>query len=294
MTKDSSSHSRGIWTGGVLLVLSLVIIMIVGSAVAEEDAVSTLSLDPAGPVVMSVGSTADVDIVLSDITNVYGAQIAMQYNQNIVQVVGGQLTPGVCPQPDFVQANSANNSTGVINYVATQLNPTAPCSGGVVATITFECIAEGESNVSFTSSIISDPNAGAISHTAVGGSVKCEQAAFEVTGTVALQAWPDPSGVEVWLFDSFGHVDGPVVVGPDGTFKLIANDEAETYRVVAEYDRYLSSEATGITGTNGTTVNLGLTTLRAGDINGDGVINILDLTALGGNFNKTSPQVWAP
>ncbi|MFN2295307.1 MAG: cohesin domain-containing protein [Candidatus Promineifilaceae bacterium] len=283
-----------VWVTLLVLTFSLIVVMLVGSAAAEDEAIATLALDPAGPVVMSVGMSSDMDITLTDATNVYGAQLALSFDPNIIQVSGGQLTPGTCPQPDFLQSNVANNATGVINYVVSQLNPTAPCTGGVVATITFECVAEGQSAVTFTNSIISDPNATAIPHTPVGSSVVCEQAAFQVTGTVALQAWPDPSGVQVWLFDSFGHVDGPVEVGSDGTFTLVANDAAETYRVVAEYDRYLSAEATDITGTNGTTVNLGLTTLRAGDINGDGVINILDLTALGGNFNKTSPQVWAP
>lgn len=114
------------------------------------------------------------------------------------------------------------------------------------------------------------------------------QAEFEITGSVALQAWPDPTGVQVTLYDSNGVVDGPYIVASDGAFILKASNELETYSVVAAYNRYLSAEAEGITAT----INLGLTTLRAGDINGDGVINILDLTALGGNFNKTSPVTW--
>jgi hypothetical protein len=102
--------------------------------------------------------------------------------------------------------------------------------------------------------------------------------------------------VKVTLYDAFGVADGPYIVGPDGTFVLRSNDTHPNgvYRVVASYDRYLSSEASGITGSPGDVIGLPLTTLRAGDINGDGEINILDLTALSGNFGKTSPQAWGP
>jgi len=294
MSKGNNRSSKVFWTVALVLIFALTVVILAGSAAADVDVVPTLSLDPAGPIVVNVGGNTDVDIRLDNIANVYGAQIAMSFDETILQVTGGKLTPGVCPQPDFVQANSANNTTGVINYAVTQLSPTAPCNGGVMATANFECIAEGTSNVTFTSSIIADGDAFSIAHTAVGGSVTCEQAVIEFVGTVALQSWPDPTGVEVTLYDSFSIVDGPVVVGSNGDFKLTANDETETYRVVAKYDRYLSSEASGLTGTSGSVVNFGLTTLRAGDINGDGVINILDLTALAGNFNKTSPQAWAP
>jgi hypothetical protein len=34
--------------------------------------------------------------------------------------------------------------------------------------------------------------------------------------------------------------------------------------------------------------------LPAGDLTGDGTINIFDLTIVGGNFSKSAPQPWAP
>jgi hypothetical protein len=283
-----------VWITVLVLIFSLIVIMLAGSAAAEGDTVATLSLDPAGPVVLSVGSNADVDIRMDNITNVYGAQVKLSFDETIIQVSGEQLTPGTCPQPDIPQLNEADNSTGVIEYAVAQKAPTEPCNGGVMATINFECVAEGESSVAFTENIISDPNGIAILHTAVGGSIKCEPAVFEITGEVALQAWTDPTGVQVSLYDSQGLVDGPMEVGSDGLFKFLANDETKTYRVVAEYDRYLPVQKTDITGINGMVVNLGPATLQAGDINGDGKINILDLTALGGNFGKENEQEWVP
>lgn len=293
MSKVYSRRSKVFWTVLLVLIASLTVVVLVGAATAEPAVASMIVLDPTSPVV-GVGANVDVDIRLENFTNVYGGQIEMSFDETIVQVTGGILTPGSCPAPDFVVSNSANNATGVISYAVTQLSPTTPCNGGVMAAIDFECVAEGVADVTFTSSLISDADGSPITHTVQNGTVECEQLIIEFVGEVALQSWPDPAGVEVTLYDSQGLVDGPVVVDSTGIFSLMADDESETYRVVAAYDRYLSAEAAGLTGTGGTVINLGLTTLRAGDINGDGVINILDLTALAGNFNKTSPQAWAP
>jgi hypothetical protein len=293
MSKGYFRRSKVFWTVLLILIASLTVVMLVGVTAAETVGTPIIVLDPTSPVV-GVGANVNVDIRLDNFTNVYGGQIEMSFDETIVQVSGDKLTPGSCPAPDFVQSNNADNVNGVISYVVTQLNPTTPCNGGVMATIDFLCVAEGVSDVTFTSSIISDADANPIIHTGQNGTVECEQSVIEFIGEVALQSWPDPAGVEVTLYDSQGLVDGPVVVDSSGTFSLVADDESETYRVVAAYDRYLSAEASGLTGTGGTVIDLGLTTLRAGDINGDGVINILDLTALAGNFNKTSPQAWAP
>ncbi len=39
-------------------------------------------------------------------------------------------------------------------------------------------------------------------------------------------------------------------------------------------------------------VDLGASTLAAGDLNDDGIINILDITIAAGNYGKSSPGDW--
>ena len=291
MKKVAFRRSTVFWTILMVFVFCFAVVLMAGPV----QALPLLWLNPANPVA-SVGGDVDVAIQLDAATGVYGAQVEIDFDPAILQVASEDLTPGWCPQPDFVVSNSANNTLGTIAYAATQQNPTAPCNGGVVATVTFTCIAEGTSAVNYTSSIISNIGGSAIAHGTQNGTVECIQSAVDVIGSVALQNWPDPSGVEVTLFDSYGVADGPVVVGPDGKFTLRSNDMRpnNVYRVVAAYDRYLSAEASGITANPGDVIDLGLVTLRAGDINGDGKVNILDLTALSGNFYKESPQGWVP
>ena len=205
MKKFTFRRSTAFWTILLVSVFCLAVVLMAGPA----QALPLLWLNPTNPVT-SVGNVVDVDIQLDDVTGVYGAEMDLTFDPTILQAIGGQLTPGTCPQPNFVPANSADNTTGAIAYAATALSPTLPCDGGVVATITFECIAEGVSNVSFGDTLISDINGTAIAHGTQNGTVECQQLDIDIRGSVALQSWPDPSGVAVTLYDSNDAVvDGP-------------------------------------------------------------------------------------
>ena len=289
----------------IIVAFSLGTIILIGFAIALTTTTvqaqnELLWLNPANASAFP-GTSTNITLQLDSISNVYGAQIHVTFDSSIVSVTDAnpstptviEISPGSCPQPNFVPANQADNSTGDIDYAVTQLNPTPPCSGGDMAMIEFQClIGDATSPITITTSIISDPDGVPIPHSTQNGSVECLSNVFSVEGNVALQSWPDPSGTVVTLRDSQGAVVGaPVVVGPDGNFSLIA-PISETYQVEATYDRYLSVEATGLTGSVGEIVDIGSATLPTGDINGDGAINILDITALAGNFNEAAPITW--
>jgi hypothetical protein len=253
-----------------------------------------LWLDPPAPSVSGGGS---LDLRLDDVTNVFGAQVDLTYDPAVLSIPSGDVTPGVCPQPDFVVVNTA--AGGAISYAATQFNPTPPCNGGVVATIDFLCdpglVADTPTDVIITSSLISDPDGTAITHSLQDATVTCLASSFDVEGTVGLQAWSSPEGVLVTLYDDTeGVLRDQVIVGPDGSFSLSGKID-NLHTLTASYPRYLDLALSGITSpTPGDVVNVGHGTLPSGDVNGDGVINILDLSVVAGHFTKTSPQPWAP
>jgi hypothetical protein len=95
-----------------------------------------------------VGTEMTVTVFLSDVGNLYGAQLALSFDPAVLQVIndngglpGIQITPGDCPVTNFVMGNTADNGTGVIDYGVTQLNPTPPVSGNcAVASIHFETL----------------------------------------------------------------------------------------------------------------------------------------------------------
>ncbi len=128
-----------------------------------------------------VGETQDIVIQLDNVTNVYGTDVALSFDPTILGVVDAdsgtpevEIFTGTCPEPDLVIFNEADNSTGTINYVLTQVKPTVPCDGGTVATIRFECLAEGTGLISFTNSVISDPDFNEIPADTQDASLTCE------------------------------------------------------------------------------------------------------------------------
>jgi len=282
----------------LLTLLALGVILSTGLAGAAPTA-ALLWLNPVEAIAITGGST-NVDVELSDISNVFGIEFSMAFDPAILSVVGSAVTPGTCPSPDFVASNSADNGAGTLEYAATQLRTTTPdpCSGGVVATVEFLCVEglldEVTTPITITASIIADPDGLPITHSTQNGAVRCEANIFFIDGAVDLQGWLTEAGVQVDLKDFAGGTIDSTVVGADGVFGFTGNT-GETYSVEASYDRYLDILADGITSVIvGERVNIGLGKLPAGDINGDGIINILDLSAVAGNFGKSSAETWAP
>jgi hypothetical protein len=123
--------------------------------------------------------------------------------------------------------------------------------------------------------------------------------------------------VTISLYDVNNALVATVTANTDGTFTLTA--PAGTYTTVASLSGYLNAQAS-VTLTDGVTTTLPSINLPAGDIdgnnvidqfdaitigmnyntaqpsaadlNGDGIINVLDLEALAGNYRKTGPIIW--
>jgi hypothetical protein len=260
-----------------------------------EPLAGTVSLDPPDAET-SIGLSTSVDVRSDGASNIYGAQFAIAFDAAHILVVdadanpgnGVQISTGSCPAPDFVATNAADNTAGTIDYAVTQLNPTLACNGGVIATIDLECRdVIGTFPVTITESILSDPDGTPISHTTQHGQITCSDTLFFISGRAVPQGHPsNASGVQVCL-------DGTdcMTTDADGTFSIPA-DAAEAHTITADFEGHLLSQKTGITGSVGDLVDIGQTTLRAGDLNKDGTINILDLVMVGGNYNKSEPVSW--
>ena len=123
--------------------------------------------------------------------------------------------------------------------------------------------------------------------------------------------------VTVSLFNADSSPAGSVTANPDGTFSLTA--PAGTYTVRATASGFLSAQGS-VTLTGGSTTTMPTISLLAGDIdnnnvidqfdamtigmsynsatptaadlNNDGVINVLDLELLAGNYRETGPVLW--
>ncbi|MBI2305344.1 MAG: carboxypeptidase regulatory-like domain-containing protein, partial [Chloroflexi bacterium] len=106
-------------------------------------------------------------------------------------------------------------------------------------------------------------------------------------GQVVLQGRADDSGALVTL----GSSPYFTTTAADGIF-TITNVAAGTYTATATMSGYLSATRTGIVVEAGSTTTLPPVTLRGGDLNGDGVIDIFDLVLVGINFSVSGPSPW--
>jgi len=140
--------------------------------------VTTLTINPVSANI-TIDETVVVDVVVEGESDLYGVALELTFDPTLVEVVdadtgtaGVQITPGSCPVADFVVQNTVNNSTGVINYDAASLSPTAACNGtGVVASITFRGLSEGTSPVHYNSWLLADSNGLSITASTQDGSV---------------------------------------------------------------------------------------------------------------------------
>lgn len=200
----------------------------------------TLTVDPLTSTI-NVGEAITVDIVLSDVTDLYGIQLGLSFDPAVVNVVGESVTPGDCPQPDFVVENFAENVTGTINYAAIQLNPTPPCDGGVVAKIAFQGVAEGQSDIHFVEWLLSDTDGQPLPADAYDGgiSVIIPKAVPDLVTT------PDPLSGTVGdtLNDSATLSGGDSPTG-DITFRLYSPSDA-TCAGVPEYQQVVTVSGNG-------------------------------------------------
>jgi hypothetical protein len=236
-----------------------------------------------------LGGEATVDIIVENVSDLYGLSMVLSFDPTLVEVVdadggtaGVQITPGSCPSPDFVVQNSANNSTGVINYDVSSLSPSPPCNGnGVVASITFSGLAEGISPVHYFDWLLSDTNGIEIPASTQDGELNVIVALGTLEGFVQMQGRSAHDSAEVCAWDSAVMVDC-VFTDATGYYSMMLLEGS--YEVTVEMDRYLDSEKAGVSVVAGSTTTLSTVTLLGGDANDDDTVNILDLSFMGARY----------
>jgi LysM repeat protein len=117
----------------------------------------TASLTPASQSI-DVAQAATVSLQVQNVDGLFGYQTEIAFNPAVLEVVDAdaskpdiQVALGTFLQADFVQQNKADNSTGRITVVLSQLAPSSPASGsGNLLVITFRGKANGTSDITFS------------------------------------------------------------------------------------------------------------------------------------------------
>jgi len=161
---------------------------IAGTAAAQEG--TRVSLAPEA-LALSPGDTGTLEIRVENVAHLAGAEVHLTFDATLLEIVdadskmeGAQITHGDFLSPDFVVQNVADPSAGTIDYAITCMPLDKAASGsGVLARITFNTLAEGETEVKIRSTLLADVQGQAI--------------AVETGPGVIVTSYPGPS-LAVW------------------------------------------------------------------------------------------------
>jgi len=265
----------------------------------------------------------------TDPTELRGVEVHLTFDPTIVEVVS--VTPSAALFDGTLQIgqNQFDNAAGTIDFAVAQSNgtPVYNATDAAIATITWRGLASGETVVTVAgNTLMSDPEGYAIAvDTSVPGTVVVDHMAGCMTGSVQLQGRYTHSGAAVTA-EKDGVVVASATTDADGNFRL-ENLSPDTYEVYAEMYGYLDTfQGSGVQVVAGEAcTDLGATKLLGGDVapqdpepdntidigdityiafrfrgadltadvNGDGVVNILDLTMAAANFGRVGPTLWS-
>jgi hypothetical protein len=152
--------------------LTMVAIALALCVFAQPALAAQVSVVPAYQEV-STGENFSVDIYVDpEGSEVFGAQYELHFNNSVLNVISQDKGP-LFGNDASVLKNEINNTLGWVKYGETRTKSPGVTNPGVLATITFEAIAEedGTSELNFTVAKLSDPEINPIPTNSSNGSV---------------------------------------------------------------------------------------------------------------------------
>ena len=188
-------------------VMLMMICALLLSGCLSGESTSNNSIDPLVPQVMAAqtdavvrilpaevqtdtGTVTRLDIQVDNVTNLVAAEVEFRFNPAILQAQdsnpnqdGIQMEPNESFLSGFI-VNKVDNTTGVATYAVTQLAPFEPVSGsGILASISFQAVAQGTSDIPFETVILSNENVQQIPATSEPGKITVGGGGPVVTNT---------------------------------------------------------------------------------------------------------------
>lgn len=175
--------------------LGLVLFSLAFSTLTQAAPPAAISVSPS-TVVASLGESFTIEINIDpESAEIYGAQYDLYFDQNILNATSQSQGTFLSQDGESasVFANRANNSIGKIEYgeaiMGAEHGVTNP---GTLATISFDVIGTGTTELKLNNVILSDPNATVIQSDVINGRVEVESTEFD-TGS-SEQPYPAISG----------------------------------------------------------------------------------------------------
>jgi hypothetical protein len=248
----------------------------------------TLSLVP-GEAQVGLAQTTTMRVQVNPASGLSELGFLLLFNPNLVEVVDADPTEvGVQIAPsrlvNFANTNLVSN--GEIEFLATLTDTTS--GAGTIAEITWRGLTPGEMTLALTGT----QTAPGIRLLAENGQLTVAPVISQTSGTILLQGRTAHEGITVTVSTAAcPQISAASFVPITDNFTTLnpnTNGSFETGPLNGEPLRCLQATAPGFLYGQNTAPqgNLGTLYLRAGDINADGVIDILDLAQIAGEFRS--------
>jgi hypothetical protein len=278
--------------------------------VQQEASSASVGLTAISPSTGSVGGEVIFDLTLSAtnvVPGVSAAEVYISYDPAFVAPIGSpqtttQILSGFFGTPnvsinEILPADQCPGGTQPCIHLILAGTPQATQTG-FVARMNFTGVAEGDTCFSILGSQLVDADGFAVTHSVGGAQCLSIEYAVNVTGLVSRQGVPaSPNAGGGTLACTLITVTGAatpaqtVVTNTSGGFSLTGLP-LDTYTFRASYPGYLAVQKSDVVlSSSQLSVALGNVTLRGGDVNGDGVINILDVGLIISKFGQTGVAV---
>jgi len=277
----------------IILIFLLPMILIVtqsGEAIAQGSPNIDLITDNS---LFCTGESTIISINLTDVVDLFGYQFVVNYAPSLVSASGAFVNTFFDTTANASRPSgwSASCSGDQCKFAASKVEPGTSVSGsGTVAQITLTGLSAGTFDLTLSQDILSDRDAQAMPHGISSLHLTvCGYAT--VSDTVSLQGRATPINAgQVTLTDLGGHF-GPYTASFSASTGAFA---ISNVKVMPGGSNYQFDVAHGLYLGNRTTHMLNpldsytapATRLLGGDANNDGLIDLSDLTCIGGSFGE--------
>lgn len=237
------------------------------------------------------GRETTAEIWIEDVENLAGYELTLDFGESVrvkdddPATEGTQVTLGSILPNGFVAVNEVDNVARQIHVAVAQVGGESATGGGSLVVITFESTAPGIANLIVSGLELLNNDATAFPYEVQDGQITVIPNPI-VVGLCRLQGRTDYTGCTIEI------AGRSATTNAQGQFELaVLSGE---YQATASMLGYLSSSTVVYASPPGTSVQLPVVTLRAGDLDNDGRVRINDLAIIGWAYGEQCPSLNDP
>lgn len=171
---------------------------------------------------LNKGETIKIDVLAENVSGLVGIEILVEFDAAVLKAQdadtgkdGVQLEPGSVLAGGFTVVNAVDNSTGTASYASALFGGSSIDGTNILASITFEAIADGNSAIVLKKADLADGNGQAIPSQMVNGAVQVGQGNSDPpTATPTTMVDPPTNTPTPVVVDPATNTPTPVVVDP--------------------------------------------------------------------------------